>query len=192
MNKNILYYSTHCQFSKQLLQKIHQYNSQKLYEQLYFVCIDKRVRMNDKIFVILDNGNQIPLPPNITSVPALQLVHSGGRILLGDDIDAFLFPKQNKDLIKQKYGNNDGPQPFSLGGGGFVVSDQYSFLSQKPEEFMSKASGAKQLHHYATIDYNNVIETPPEDYTPDKVGEVSLEKLREQRNSEIPKPIERI
>jgi hypothetical protein len=43
----------------------------------------------------------------------------------------------------------------------------------------------RQQHHYATLDYNTSIETPPDTYAPDTIGSVSLEKLQQQRNTDI-------
>jgi hypothetical protein len=45
--------------------------------------------------------------------------------------------------------------------------------------------GMRQQHHYATLDHFSNIETPPDNYTPDKVGSVSMEQLQQQRNTEV-------
>lgn len=187
--KNILYYSNYCNHCKKLLQEL----SPTTYRSsLHYICIDKRRKNGDNIEIMLENGSILPLPKEITSVPALFMVNNGGRVLLGENIYNYIFPKENKDILKQKMNMDEGPMPFSLGGASFIVSDNYSFLSQTSEEMMSKASGAKQLHHYATVDYEPIIETPPEDYTPDKVGSVSLETIRAQRDNDVPKPIKRM
>ena len=41
----------------------------------------------------------------------------------------------------------------------------------------------RQMYNYSTIDYSNAgrIETPPDNYAPDKVGQVSLEQLQQNR-----------
>jgi len=36
-----------------------------------------------------------------------------------------------------------------------------------------------------TINQNDKINTPEEDYQPDKIGEVSLEKLQQERNQSL-------
>ena len=41
-----------------------------------------------------------------------------------------------------------------------------------------------QMHSYASINQNDKIETPDEDYTPDKIGE-DIGKLQESRNNEV-------
>ena len=43
----------------------------------------------------------------------------------------------------------------------------------------------RQQHHYATLDYSDNIDTPPDTYTPDKVGQVSMEQLQSTRNSDV-------
>lgn len=80
------------------------------------------------------------------------------------------------------------PQAFSINSGlgtsfGDVVSDNYSFLDQNNDELSTKGEGGmRQLYNYATINHHDNIETPPDDYTPDKIGEVSLENLQQTRN----------
>ena len=48
------------------------------------------------------------------------------------------------------------------------------------------------MHNYVRIGDNVNISTPPDTYEPDKVGEISIEKLQEERNKDIPKPIRKI
>jgi hypothetical protein len=68
-----------------------------------------------------------------------------------------------------------------------VVSDNFSFLDQSSDSLSAKGDGGlRQLHQYATLEYVDKIETPPDNYVPDKIGEVSLESLQQQRNKEIP------
>jgi hypothetical protein len=43
----------------------------------------------------------------------------------------------------------------------------------------------RQLYNYATIDSDIRIDAPKEDYTPDKIGSVSLENLQQKRNNDI-------
>ena len=71
-------------------------------------------------------------------------------------------------------------------------SDNYSYLDMSSDELSAKGSGGERImHNYAGINTADQIETPPEDYDPGKVGNVSLEQLQQQRNSEIPKPVMR-
>jgi len=41
------------------------------------------------------------------------------------------------------------------------------------------------MHNYTTIKQNNTIATPPEDYVPNKVGNVDIGKLQAQRNQDV-------
>ena len=41
------------------------------------------------MYIILENGNEIFMPPNIRSVPTLLLLNRG-KILVGDDVSTFL------------------------------------------------------------------------------------------------------
>ena len=68
------------------------------------------------------------------------------------------------------------------------MSDNYSFLDQNPDDLSAKGSGGmRQLYNYATISHNDNISTPPEDYNPDTIGEVSLEQLQQARQNDIGK-----
>ncbi len=55
----ILYYSNFCQHSKKLLQHV---SKQTLNKDIHFICIDKRETINDKIFIILPDGEKIIMP----------------------------------------------------------------------------------------------------------------------------------
>jgi hypothetical protein len=43
------------------------------------------------------------------------------------------------------------------------------------------------MYNYTPLDQNGTIETPPDTYSPDKIGNVSLEQLQQQRNQDIQK-----
>jgi len=45
----------------------------------------------------------------------------------------------------------------------------------------------RQLYNYATINHNDTIQTPPDSYSPDKVGSNSLEQLMAQRDKDVPR-----
>ena len=92
MSKNILYYSNYCDNSKKLLQILSQSSIQN---DNHFICIDKRVKMPDgSTHVLLKDGSQVLLPPNVTKVPALMLVNNGFHVLFGDQIYQHLQPKE--------------------------------------------------------------------------------------------------
>jgi hypothetical protein len=45
----------------------------------------------------------------------------------------------------------------------------------------------RQQHHYASLDHTGNIDTPPDTYEPDKIGQVSMEQLQQKRNMDIKK-----
>lgn len=121
---------------------------------IHFICIDKRVKdANNKTYIILDNGQKIILPENVTKVPALLLLTQGYQVLYGEQIMHHLKPKQQQE-VKVATQNNMEPMAFSLGGGGFgdVVSDQYSFLDQGSDELSAQGNGGvRQMHNYVDL-----------------------------------------
>jgi hypothetical protein len=191
---NILFYSTHCSHSREIVGRIRA-SREPLPVPMRYVCIDDRVRdAAGNTHVRLPNGSTLQLPPDVRAVPSLMVPSEGGRVFEGEDIERYLFPARRMDMTYAGMDASRGPLPFSVGGtgklgGGFVVSDTYSFLSQTPEEKAAKGGGAKQLHHYTTIGYKKRIPTPEENYKADTIGNdnVSLDALRQQRDSEVPK-----
>lgn len=185
---SILYYSNYCQNSKKLLQKI---GISSVKDDMHFICLDKRIqKSNGATYVVLENGQELLLPPSITKVPALLLLNRGHHVLFGDEIEKYIEPQQ---IAKQQVavGEMDEPCAFVFGGNcgmsGFgVSSDNYSFLDQDVDDMLAKGSGGmRQTHHYAGIEHNDKIETPPEDYKPDTIGEVNMDAIQQQRNSDI-------
>ena len=84
----ILYYSKYCEVSKKYLELLSKSNIQK---EIHFICIDKRtIDANNKTFIILENGQKIILPENVTRVPALLLLNQGYNVLYGEKILEFL------------------------------------------------------------------------------------------------------
>jgi hypothetical protein len=159
--------------------------------EIHFLCIDKRVKSGTGAWhIITETNEKVLLPPQVNRVPALLLLNKGHQVLYGDQILQHFQPK-NVALNNEATNFNGEPNAFALGresmGSGFgVASDNYSFLDQSPDELSAKGNGGmRQLYNYATIDIVDKIETPPDNYSPDKVGSVSLEKLQQQRNSDI-------
>jgi hypothetical protein len=162
----ILYYSNYCEHCKKLLQTLSKSNNQK---EIHFICIDKRVKdNNNKTYIILENGQKIIMPENVTRVPALLLLNQGYQVLYGESILQFLKPKQEAEVRKATQ-NNMEPMAFSFGGGstfGDVVSDQYSFLDQAPEDLEAKGNGGmRQMHNYVDLNYADKmsIQTPSDE-----------------------------
>lgn len=184
----IIYYSNHCDKSKAVLTAL---SKSQVSNEIHFLCIDKRVKSGTGAWHILtETGEKVLLPPQVNRVPALLLLNKGHQVLYGDQILQHFQPK-NVALNNEATNFNGEPNAFALGresmGSGFgVASDNYSFLDQSPDELSAKGNGGmRQLYNYATIDIVDKIETPPDNYSPDKVGSVSLEQLQQKRNLDI-------
>ena len=147
----ILYYSKYCEVSKKYIQILSKSNIQK---DIHFICIDKRVKdANNKTYIILENGQKIILPENVSRVPALLLLTQGYQVLYGEQILQHLKPQQQVE-VRQATQNNMEPLAFSFGSGfNNIVSDQYSFLDQAPEDLEAKGNGGmRQMHNYVDLD----------------------------------------
>ncbi len=181
----ILYYSNFCDKCKNILQNISKSSVKK---DTHFVCIDKRIkRENGATYIILQNGQEILLPPTVNKVPALLLLNRGHQVIFGNDINKYYEPVHN---ISQKNATNNNGEPlaFSIGSscGYGVASDNFSFLDQESSELSAKGNGGlRQTHHYATLDYTDNIETPPDTYSADTIGNISMEQLQQKRNNDI-------
>jgi hypothetical protein len=198
----ILYYSKYCEVSKKYLQILSKSNDQK---DIHFICIDKRIKeANNKTYIILENNQKIILPDNITRVPALLLLTKGYQVLYGEKILEYLKPKQ-EIAVRQATKNNMEPTAFSFGGGfSNIVSDQYSFLDQAPEELEAKGNGGmRQMHNY--VDLNTAFSGNISQYDngneesnttirgSKKIGEDSsnqlmedrIKKMKEERDNDI-------
>lgn len=200
---SILYYSKYCEVCKKYLQILSKSDIQK---DIHFICIDKRVTdPNGKKYIILENGQKIILPENITKVPALLLLNQGYQVLYGEQILQHLKPRQQQE-VRRATQNNMEPMAFSLGGGGSfgdVVSDQYSFLDQDPDELKADGNGGmRQMHNYVDLNtafsgqVSNIQETDDHNTTirgSKKMGddvantqmEAKLKQMQEQRDADI-------
>ena len=195
----ILYYSKYCEVSKKYLQLLSKSNAQK---DIHFICIDKRVKEDNKTYIILENAQKIILPENITRVPALLLLDKGYKVLYGEQILEHLKPRQEVEVRKATQ-NNMEPMAFSFGGGfSDIVSDQYSFLDQAPEDLEAKGNGGmRQMHNYVDLNtafsgqisqQGNNEETTTirgtqkmgEDAS-NQVMEDRMKKMQEQRDADI-------
>jgi hypothetical protein len=193
---DILYYSNYCKFSQVLLQTLSKNN---LAEKISFINIDKRSRdpKTNQVYIHLENGSKVIMPPNIHSVPALLLVKNNYKVVYGDDIIDVYRPQmqsQNSYATKE-FGE---PMGFPLGPGGNstsnIMSEQYTFYNMTPDELSSKGNGGRRpLYNYVSAKQEiMVIDTPPETYRPDKIStDVTLDSLHEQRMAEtksVPTP----
>jgi len=187
---SILYYSKFCEHSNKLLQTL----SKTTQKDIHFICIDKRAKdTNNKMFIVLENGQKIVMPENVNRVPALLLLNQNYQVLYGESILNHLKPKQEVEVRKATQ-NNMEPMAFSFGSGGFgdIVSDMYSFLDQGSEELQAKGNGGmRQMHNYVDLNYSDKISTPNDEQEykgANKIsGELTIEQLQQQRDSELQK-----
>jgi len=182
----ILYYSNYCDNCKKLLQNLAKSQEK---EDIHFLCIDRRIKKNNKTYIVLENGQEILLPTTINRVPALLNLNSPDHLVIfGDEIiNKIKFIENSFSNKIEVIKNQEEPTAYSFGSGpSSVISDNYSFWDQDAESLSAKGDGGmRQLYNYSTINNENKINTPTEDYSPDKIGEISIEKLQQQRNDSL-------
>jgi len=183
---NILYYSNYCKHSQNVVKQLVKCG---MSDKISFICIDNRKRdsVSNQTYIFLENGSKTLLPPNIHSVPSLLLVNEKFRLITGDSIIEYYQPH-----IENKQNNanpiHGEPAAFDLGSVGFIQSDKYTFYNALPEEIGVSGRGTnRQMHNYVKATHEPLyIETPPDNYRPDKVsGDVTLDDLQQKRNEEI-------
>jgi hypothetical protein len=189
---DILYYSNYCKHSQKILNFFVKNN---LTEKVSFICIDKRKQNPNtgQINIILENGTEILLPPNIHSVPSLLLTKQNYSVIMGDKIMEMYQTtiQENKNIATQGQGEPMGVSLASVTNG-TVVSEQYTSYSASPEELSTKGNGgSRQLFNYVRANEDTItINTPPDTYRPDKVSQnVTVDSLQQIRNDEIPKSV---
>jgi hypothetical protein len=182
---SILYYSNYCENCKSLLQIL---SKTKVNNKLHYICVDNRIKkQNGSTYVIIENKEEILLPPNITKVPALLLINKNYETIFGkESILRYLNPQEN---FVSKINKNINLEPSSYAfNNGFhgIISDNYSFLDQSPQSLSAEGDGGfRQMYHYATLNYDEHIETPDENYVPDKIGNISIDQLRQTREKNV-------
>jgi len=152
-----------------------------------FFSVDNREMVNEKTFLILSDGSRVLLPVHITQVPSLLIVDdktNKNNLIIGNKILNFF-----EEKMEQTEKKIEDPASFELSGQrSEVVSDSFSFFDTNSEEMMACGDGGlKQMHNYTALDEIHKITTPPEEYTPNTIGNdtKSYEKLLEERESEI-------
>jgi|TARA_R110002020_G_scaffold209088_2_gene415008 hypothetical protein len=179
---SVLYYSKYCQNCNSIISKLSKTSVQK---DIHFVCIDKRIKEGNKVYLLLDGVKKVLLPETVRKVPAILLLYQGYRVLYGKDIMNYYQPKINAETgVATK--NNLEPSAYSYTEMGTNMSDDYSYLDQTSDEMAAKGEGGtRQMHSFMLLDQSQAIETPPEDYIPDKVKGNDLEQLQKQRSLDI-------
>ena len=137
---NILYYSTFCSNCEKLIQKIGK--NPDVRKETHFICIDKRKKGNNgATYIILENNQELLLPPTVTQVPALLLLNKGYSVILGNDIynhfqdgetDYTRSPmqqQQHKQQQQQQQQQSQGePMAFSLGSVELIILHQITIV----------------------------------------------------------------
>ena len=180
----ILYYSKHCANCQRLLQELRNHPPTR---KIHYLPVDNRVKKTTGTFLSLANGEEVALPPNVQSVPALLQLEKGCQVVLGNAISDLLLPKKVTTLGEVQASHTPDSYTFSSSNGG-VTSDVYSFLDQSAEELQAKGEGGmRQVHHYAGLNYEADIRTPPDTWAPNKVDADCVGKLEAERSSLGPK-----
>jgi hypothetical protein len=182
---DILYYSNYCTHSKKIIQDL---AKTQIKDKIHFICIDNRVKEEDKTYVVLQNGKKIIMPDNIVKVPAMMNL-SNYKIIYGEEIYAYLKPRSVKETSLATM-NNMEPMAFSFGEGtAGVASDNFSFLDMTSDSLAATGDGGlRQMYNYVSVDYQNAaINTPTEDFGSRK--NMTMEQLQKQRDMDVKRNI---
>lgn len=179
----VLYYSNFCSHCKNILVKL---SNTEIKSSIHFLNIDKRFKIEGKVYIMLENGDKILLPKEISKVPALMLLYKNNEIIYGEDIHKHFDLLLENEKIKTHGDPRTSqiePQCFSMSDAhGFVKSDVYSYLDLTSDELAAKGTGGtRNMYNYSGVNDNNKIYTPPEDYKPNKVDESEIKKYQEER-----------
>jgi hypothetical protein len=184
-----LYYSNYCKHSQKVLQHLVKNN---LVNQLSFICIDKRSRdpNNNQMYIVLENGKRVIMPPNIQSVPSLLLVKQNYQVITGEDIVRHFQPKaqQQQSYATRFNGEPVGTSLMQSNSGMSILSEQYTMYNLTPEELSAKGNGGRrQMYNYVSALQDVItINTPPDTYQPDKLAtDVTVDVLQQKRNTDI-------
>jgi hypothetical protein len=169
--------------SQKLLEFISKNN---IIDKINCLCVDKRFTdtHNNQVFIKLDNGQQVIMPPSVNSVPALLLKQKKYTVITGYGIIINHFkedPKYANELLAQSsiLTNNGEPISYDIGMSNTNIS------SEKFSDF----GGTNNTYGNKNFDINSnfSINAQNENYKPDKIGsDVTIENLLQQRNLDIP------
>ena len=71
---SVLYYSKYCKNCDSIISRLSKTGIQK---DIHFVCIDKRIKEGNKIYLMLEGGKKVLLPETVRKVPAVWLLYQG-------------------------------------------------------------------------------------------------------------------
>jgi len=186
---DIFYYSNYCKHSQKILQTL---VKGCLTDKVSCVCIDNRKKdpSTNQTYILLENGTKVIMPPTLHSVPALLLVNDRYRIIFGDEITKHFHPQliNKQSVLSQGQGEPLSFQLNKSSGGTNIVSEAYTFYDAPSDELSAKGNGrSRQMYNYVTTDNDLFsIETPDDNYQPDKVAEhVTIDNLQQKRMDEL-------
>jgi len=187
---DILYYSNYCKHSQEVL---HFFVKNNLAEKFNFINVDKRRvdRKTGQVYVQLENGKEIMLPPNVHSVPALLIPNENYRVVYGKSIMTKYeqVVQDSKDLSTR---GNGEPIGYSLGTSSQHISSEKcsSFLASSDDLSAKGSGGRRSLYNYVSANDDSsqyTIVTPPDTYRPNKLStDVTIDKIESKRNQEVP------
>jgi len=159
---------------------------------LNFLCIDQRKRdvNNNNVYIVLEDGRQVIMPPNVHSVPALLLIKENYRVILGEDIiKRYQGSVQSQTHAATQFqGEPMGVSLMASNQGMNIVSEPYTYYNLTAEELSAKGTGGRrQMYNYVPADLEVIsISTPPDTYQPDKIAKsITVDVLQQKRNTEI-------
>ena len=189
MSMDIFYYSNYCKHSQKILQTLVKGD---LTNKISCVCIDNRKKdpSTNQTYILLENGSKVIMPPTLHSVPALLLVNDRYRIIFGDEITKHFHPQliNKQSVLSQGQGEPLSFQLNKSSGGTNIVSEAYTFYDAPSDELSAKGNGrSRQMYNYVTTDNDLFsIETPDDNYQPDKVSDhVTIDNLQQKRMDEL-------
>ena len=118
---DIFYYSNYCKHSQKVLQTLVKGD---IVSKISCVCIDNRKKdpATNQLYIFLENGSKVIMPPTLHSVPALLLVNDRYRIIFGDEITKhFQLDKNSKNKLKNL-------KILDIGCGGGLISEPMARL----------------------------------------------------------------
>jgi len=188
---DIVYYSNYCKHSQKLIQYL---AKNGLTNQINCINIDNRKRdpKTNQMYIHLEKGGAVLLPPNVRNVPSLLLVNEKFRVVVGEDIYKYFEPKvSSQNAVATKF--NGEPESYALPisqNGVNIQSEQYTFYNMSPDELSAKGKGGmRPMHNYVSAFHDNMnITTPPETYRPNKVSAETVEALEQLRLNETAPP----
>ena len=207
---DIFYYSNYCKHCQKVVQFIIKHG---IVEKISSICIDKRKRdhQNNQMYVTLENGQRVFLPPNLQSVPSILCVKRNYTLVTGGDpIIKYLVEKYSPQIAHQPHEGlmavpnldspfvpNPGPHmqekdPIGYNvmsaGPGTISSEAFTNYALEHEDLKGDShSPNRPLYNYTPVNANFVIPTPPDNYRPDKIANnLTIDVLETQRNQEIP------